>query len=739
MAEPEPAAPLPAGSQSARGKGIAQAMGTGAQATVLTGPVAHGNYNYQLQIGSVHGDVVNIAQPVSLRLRAAPARLLPKPFDGLLDRRAEVDDAATALGSGRPVEFVGEAGLGKSVLLRYLAHHPPAGDFAHGIVCIDQRRPVADLLQFLFEQLYECEPPVPYKPTDGELRRLLQDRRVLVVVDDVELPREDVEALLNAAPRCTFLLASTDRHLWGEGLASPLDGLPPADAVALLERGLGRALSAEERAAAEQLCTALEGHPLRLLQAAALVAVDGRRLAEVARDIHATSPAESLTAQILAPVDDKEQRLLATLAAAFGAPLGGSYLAAVTGLADAPTALSALEGRGLVEAGGERYRLAGSLGDALRQGQDPGEGAGQTLSSLVAWADQHRSTPGDLLEESDVIMRALEWGVRAGRWPEVLRLSRAVEAALAVDRRWEARAQVLDWGLQAARGLGALPAQAWALHQLGTRALCLGEAEAARPALQEALRLRESVGDEAGAAVTRHNLGFMPFSSPPMASRPAPPSAPTARPMQRPIPPVAVGATGVLGRIIRMILIFGLGGLGTLLGALLVGLFLLFRDTIPAACADHQIAPSDAASDELRAKWREFGQKAAVRPETINITEVQATSLGADKTGAQVKNLKVYFCDEGYGEATGTVEIARRDVNVVVRGTLDWNRPKPRIEIMSVRAGSLPDRIADWVARPIVDRVLDTGNLRTLDIDERSRLTSIEFGDGTATVRGGPR
>jgi hypothetical protein len=67
-------------------------------------------------------------------------------------------------------------------------------------------------------------------------------------------------------------------------------------------------------------------------------------------------------------------------------------------------------------------------------------------------------------------------------------------------------AQVLGWQFQAARELGDRAAEAWSLHQSGTRGLCLEDGSTAQTDLSEALRIRESLGDWAGAAVTRHNL-----------------------------------------------------------------------------------------------------------------------------------------------------------------------------------------------------------------------------------------
>jgi hypothetical protein len=65
---------------------------------------------------------------------------------------------------------------------------------------------------------------------------------------------------------------------------------------------------------------------------------------------------------------------------------------------------------------------------------------------------------------------------------------------------------VLEWQLASARAQGDRAAEAWALHQLGTRALCLNDMPTARSSLGRALEIREELGDEAGSAVTRHNL-----------------------------------------------------------------------------------------------------------------------------------------------------------------------------------------------------------------------------------------
>jgi len=47
------------------------------------------------------------------------------------------------------------------------------------------------------------------------------------------------------------------------------------------------------------------------------------------------------------------------------------------------------------------------------------------------------------------------------------------------------------------------------LHEIGSRAICVGETRGARSALGEALKLRESLGDTGAAAATRQNFSFV--------------------------------------------------------------------------------------------------------------------------------------------------------------------------------------------------------------------------------------
>jgi len=76
-------------------------------------------------------------------------------------------------------------------------------------------------------------------------------------------------------------------------------------------------------------------------------------------------------------------------------------------------------------------------------------------------------------------------------------------------KRWQTWSDILNLILNAAKALNDSMTQAWALHQLGSRALYLGYANEARTFLSQALNIRQAIGDKAGLAITQHNLNTL--------------------------------------------------------------------------------------------------------------------------------------------------------------------------------------------------------------------------------------
>ena len=88
-------------------------------------------------------------------------------------------------------------------------------------------------------------------------------------------------------------------------------------------------------------------------------------------------------------------------------------------------------------------------------------------------------------EDADAVLALLEAGARAGRWAGVLRLARGADAAATAGGRVGAWGRLVDHALAAGRALGDPAATAWALHQQGSRALCLGDRVLAADALDK--------------------------------------------------------------------------------------------------------------------------------------------------------------------------------------------------------------------------------------------------------------
>ncbi len=191
---------------------------------------------------------------------------------------------------------------------------------------------------------------------------------------------------------------------------------------------------------------------------------------------------------------------------------------------------------------------------------------------------------------------------------------------------------------------------------------------------------------------------------------------------------------GSVGGVARTVLILILGGLVVLIGLVIAGAALIFTGS-PAACADRVITPDAASSRQLRAQWRDYGQQAARGPAEVTFTEQQVTSRGVEYVGEKnvsVEELQVYFCPDGTAEASGKIEVLGMKAKVVLRGTLDISGDRPRIQIHGARAGNLPAAIA----KPAVDLILDTDNLRALNIKEP--IGSITYSDGRTRIRSVP-
>lgn len=484
---------------------------TGARSVAVSGDVRSSvivtgdNVNIQVQLEGVDGALLRrlgeVAKPVALPL---PLDSRPRRYPDHVDRESEAGAVAAAVRESGVLNVYGEPGIGKTHLLAHVAHDPAGGALRDGIVHVDALdAPLDDVLQALFEEFYDCGDP-PVRPSRASLRRALKERQALVLVDDLGLQREEVQAVLSAAPGCAFVVASTPRTVW-DGEAIQLAGVALEFGLAIVEQEIGRRLTPDERVEAESLCHALGGHPWRIREAAARARDEGRSLAEAARALDATA--------MLAALTSREESVLAGLAAVGGGPVGLEHVRALSPVEDVGPVLESLERRHLVLAHSPRYSLPEPLAEEIARRTDLEPLRSRAIDHFAEWAEREPD-PAVVAAERPAVLDLLRWASRTGRDKEAIRLGRASEDAFAAAGRFGAWGAAVETVLAAARRRGDRYEEAWALHQRGTRTFVLDESTAALPDLERARELRWEIGDQRGEAATQHNIDVVNGGAP---------------------------------------------------------------------------------------------------------------------------------------------------------------------------------------------------------------------------------
>jgi hypothetical protein len=473
--------------------------------------------NLRIELLAEHGGKIQrtTLQAKPPAVHARPRSSIPSGPVWLQGRDVEVA-AAQAVSSGEAIEFYAACGFGKSTLLRHLAAQSGAEETA-AVVYLrvgGQRRD--DLLQRLVDALYTADRP--FKPTPEQCAQLLARARALVLLDDVTLGPSQLREVLDALPGCGIVVGS-DRPLLGRrGRSITLAGLPNNVALELLRRDLGRDLTGPERADALRLCELVDGQPLHLRQAAALVREGRHSFADLARiaegDVFAL---DRLSVNALA---EQERRVLAVLALAAGALLPTDLVGCITDLADVWGVLDSLHRRGLVEQEEDRFGLPICHAEDYRALLLRYLGLAQAARELATWVQREAWSGREAQSAAGAALRIIGYAAERGEWHAVVRLVEAIEPVLALAGHWEAWREVLERGLEAAQAVGDIAAEGHLAHQLGALEFAVDHLDRARELWQRALRLREEIGDQAGAAITRANLALLaPAPSGPGPSR----------------------------------------------------------------------------------------------------------------------------------------------------------------------------------------------------------------------------
>lgn len=530
--------------------------------------------DYAFNVNNNYGTIIYKQSAPRVRLRSVAPQPPRKPRD-FVGRTQELTQLDKSISAHEAVLVQAPDGFGKTALLKQAANGPAARILPQGVVLIESLdangRPLGldDLTQQLFDALYETEPPL--KVTGLTARTYLSNTQPLILFDNCQLSATALATLVDLVPQGALLLASSTSSQTDSLQLLKLGPLTRADSLRLLGTKLNLDLDDSNRADLDSLCLLLGDHPLALITVVNTIRERTIPLNIASQTLN--SLREASNSRISNPLalayeftrlnlSSAERSLLAVAANTPSLSVDPDWLRTATNnSANFNTTLYSLQRMDLLYTNSPRYRLAPGL-RALAQLQPADrDDLTQRLSQYLLERLLVRDSDFDYCaSELSNILATLDWAINRRLWTLALGLCRAIDPFLTLRGQWDSWKTVLDHALTAARGKGDRPAEAWALHQLGTRAIGVETHTVALNLLNQALELRRALGDETGAAFTQHNLNYIlpgiPPEPPDSGSSPKPPAGPN--PIVIGLIVFSVGLVALAGLLIGGFLILNL-------------------------------------------------------------------------------------------------------------------------------------------------------------------------------------
>jgi hypothetical protein len=191
------------------------------------------------------------------------------------------------------------------------------------------------------------------------------------------------------------------------------------------------------------------------------------------------------------------------------------------------------------------------LFDAAEELWDLDEWREAAADRVTGWLNQ-RPPADSVVDAAPMALQLMTWAAGTGRHQTAVSLGQGVDGALALSGLWGSWEQALDIALQSARAMGdGAAVEGWALHQLGTKALCWGEPATAESLLNQALAIRQEVGVQSAIDATQHNLDVLHL---PPGGAPPPDTPPPSEPGP---PPPGIGGIPSLVKGVAAVAVVG--------------------------------------------------------------------------------------------------------------------------------------------------------------------------------------
>jgi hypothetical protein len=474
----------------------------------VEGSIVVGDNNFV--VNNNHGTIVQQAAMPTQRRTTSPAP--PRKPMGFVGRKLELGQIDEWIASCTPAIVHGLDGIGKTSLVKQAANSESARSQPDGVLYLEGTDEAGKLMEFddiiqsLFNSLFESQPRL--KVDLASARTYLSNTRPMVLLNSISLSADNLGKLLDLFPQAPILVATENLDPEENYESFLLGPITPEDSVTLLAN---RSKVTDQEALA-RIAALLDNVPAALSAVANAIFRKRLTVEEAVTRLGSYTSREKdkekasldrAFALIYSTLTEEEQGMLLQTAAAPGISTERTWLESVCG---GSTVSEKLESMELLQANSPRLRLMPGLRYFLVQGRDLTRERERLLTHLLSELKTRWNDFDYIQSELGNLLGLLAWSAAQGQWANVAALGRAIDPYLTLRGLWKSWRRTLGQIQSAAGELKDLALQGWVLHQLGTYEIGMGNLSAARNMLEQAVSIRQKLGDEVGVAYSQHNL-----------------------------------------------------------------------------------------------------------------------------------------------------------------------------------------------------------------------------------------